>query len=334
MGVDGFSNPLLAQAGWIMPAIYAKAPGKIILLGEHAVVYGYPAIAIPVNKVYATARVFPDIGALKNEIHIKAPDIQFDALLSDLPEQHPFACAIRLTLEAIMLDHPPAITLIISSTIPIAAGMGSSAAITVAIMRALSNYLGKPLPAEKISTLAFEVEKIHHGTPSGIDNYVIAHQKPVFFTHNQPIEHLSVEQPTHWVIADTGEKTPTKETVADVRERHAADPNSIDGIFQQIGQITIKARPALITGDIDLLGGLMNENQRLLEQLTVSSRRLEDLIDAARIAGASGAKLSGGGRGGNVIALAPTQDTETIATALSNAGAAHVITTTLTKGGL
>ena len=316
-----------------MPAIYAKAPGKIILFGEHAVVYGQPAIAIPVNKVYATARVFPDISAQKNEIHIKAPDIQFDAYLSDIPGQHPFACAVHLTLKAVGLEQPPASTLVISSTIPIASGMGSSAAITVAIMRALSNYLGKPLPAEMISTLAFEVEKIQHGTPSGIDNYVIAHQKPVFFTHNQPIEHLSVEEPTYWIIADTGETTATKETVADVREQHAANPDKIDGIFKQIGQITLKARPALITGDLNLLGALMNENQRLLEQLTVSSRRLEDLIDAARIAGAVGAKLSGGGRGGNMLALAPSKDTETIATALRNAGAARVITTTLTKGG-
>lgn len=315
-----------------MPAIYAKAPGKIILFGEHAVVYGQPAIAIPVNKVNATARVFPEIGAQHKQIRIKAPDIHFDALYSDLPEQHPFASAIRLTLGAVTLDQPPPLTLVISSTIPIAAGMGSSAAISVAIIRALSDYLGQPLPAEVISSLAFEVEKIHHGTPSGIDNYVIAHQKPVFFTHNQPIEHLTVEQPTHWVIADTGEKTPTKKTVSDVREKHTADPNTFDGIFHQIGQIAVKAKPALITADTALLGRLMNENQRLLAQLTVSSPRLEALIDAARTAGAVGAKLSGSGRGGNMIALAPFQNIDIIATALKNAGAARVITTTLTGG--
>lgn len=317
-----------------MPAIYAKAPGKVILFGEHAVVYGQPAIAIPVNKVFATARVFPDIGSQAHEIRVKAPDIQLDELLADLPDDHPFAHAIRLTLEAAKIDRPPALTLVISSTIPIAAGMGSSAAITIAIIRALSDYLGMPLTPEKISSLAFEVEKIHHGTPSGIDNYVIAHQKPVFFTHGEPIEHLVVDQPTHWVIADTGEKTPTRETVADVRSLHAADPEALDRIFHHIGQIATQARPALITGDIFRLGELMNENQRLLAQLTVSSPALEKLNDAAKDAGATGAKLSGGGRGGNMIALSPTQDTTAIESALRDAGATRVITTTLTRGEL
>jgi mevalonate kinase len=315
-----------------MPAIYAKAPGKIILFGEHAVVYGQPAIAIPVHKVNATARVFPDIAGQQNEIRIKAPDIQFDARLADLPEHHPFALATRLTLESIKVDQSPAFTMVISSTIPIAAGMGSSAAISVSIIRALSDFLGKPLPAEKISSLAFEVEKIHHGTPSGIDNYVIAYEMPVFFAHSEPTEHLTVEQPTYWVIADTGEKTPTRETVADVRHLYDSDPPGYTKIFQQIGQIAINARPALISGEIDLLGELMNENQRLLEQLTVSSRSLENLIHAARTAGAVGAKLSGGGRGGNMIALAPSQHTEAIEATLKDAGATRIITTTLTKG--
>jgi len=315
-----------------MPAIYAKAPGKIILFGEHAVVYGQPAIAIPVNKVKATARVFANIDAQPNQIRIKAPDINFDALLSDLPVTHPFAFAIRLTLEAVLPNQAPAFTLLISSTIPIAAGMGSSAAISVAIIRALSDFLGKPLPPDQISSLAFEVEKIHHGTPSGIDNYVIAHQRPVFFTHGEPIEHLIVEQPTCWVIGDTGEKTPTRETVSAVRDQHAADPQAIDQILCEIGEIARHARPALIKGDIKRLGELMDENQRLLETLSVSSQSLEKLINAARSAGASGAKLSGGGRGGNMIALATSHTAEAIEWALRDAGATQVITTTLTKG--
>ncbi len=316
-----------------MPAIYAKAPGKIILFGEHAVVYGQPAIAIPVQKVFATARVFPEFKAPHNEIRIKAPDIQLDTKFADLPGHHPFARAIRLTLEALTLEQAPACTLMISSTIPISAGMGSSAAISVAIVRALSDFLGKSLPPDTISSLAFEVEKIQHGTPSGIDNTVIAHQTPVFFTFGGPIEHLAVEHPTHWVIADTGEKTPTKETVADVRELYTAKPESLNAIFQGIGDIAKKARPALVTADLSRLGELMDQNQHLLDQLTVSSPSLENLIMAARTAGAVGAKLSGGGRGGNMIALAPSEDTQALAAALRDAGATRVITTTLTKGG-
>lgn len=315
-----------------MPAIYAKAPGKIILFGEHAVVYAQPAIAMPVSKVYATTRVIPEVTGSKNQVHIKAPDIQLDVDLADLDREHPFAVTIQQVLNAVNLDHLPSLTLLISSTIPIAAGMGSSAAITIATIRALTDFLGKPLTAGETSSLAFEVEKIHHGTPSGIDNYVIAHQKPVFFTHGKPIEHLEIQLPTHWVIADTGEKTSTKDTVADVRKLQALAPETYHPIFEQIGQIAFNARQALIAGNTDLLGQLMGENQRLLEQLTVSSPKLGELISAALAAGAVGAKLSGGGRGGNVIALAPTQNTQSIESALLEAGATRVITTTLSKG--
>ena len=135
-----------------MPAIYAKAPGKIILFGEHAVVYAQPAIAIPVNKVYATTRVIPEVAGRKNQVHIKAPDIQLDVDLADLDEEHPFAVTIQQVLNAVNLDHLPSLTLLISSTIPIAAGMGSSAAIAIATIRALTDFLGKPLTAGEISS--------------------------------------------------------------------------------------------------------------------------------------------------------------------------------------
>lgn len=316
-----------------MPAILAKASGKIILFGEHAVVYGQPAIAIPVDKVYATARIFPNVTGNTGDIHIQAPDIQLEANLADLPVAHPFAAAIQQTLAALAVEQPPALTLLISATIPIAAGMGSSAAITIAIIRALADFLGQPLSPEKISSLAFEVEKIQHGTPSGIDNHVIAHQKPVFFAHGKPIEHLQIEGSTHWVIADTGKKTPTRMTVADVRSQYAAEPKIFDAIFKRIGLITTQARPALIEGDVDRLGGLLDENQHLLDQLTVSSQSLENLIKAAKTAGAAGAKLSGGGRGGNMIALSRSADTQPIESALLAAGAVRVITTTLSIGG-
>jgi mevalonate kinase len=312
-----------------MPAILAKAPGKIILFGEHAVVYGQPAIAIPINKVFATARVIPDIPGNINQVHIKAPDIQLDINLSDLNKEHPLALAIQLALDAVKLGHVPALTLMVSSTIPIAAGMGSSAAITIAIIRAITDFLGKHLTADEVSSLAFEVEKIHHGTPSGIDNQVIAHQKPIFFCHQKPIEQINVLEPTYWVIADTGEKSSTKDTVADVRKLYNADPKTYHEIFVEIGKIVTQARYALNTGDTKQLGQLMNENQALLERINVSGPKLEKLIAAANHAGAFGAKLSGGGRGGNMIALAPSQDTQSIESALIDAGATRIIATTL-----
>jgi mevalonate kinase len=314
-----------------MPVIYGKAPGKIILFGEHAVVYGQPAIAIPVTKVNATARVIPNLEPQGSTIRIQAPDIQLEADLSDLPEEHPIAAAIRLILEAVAPKNIPALTINFSSTIPVSAGMGSSAAVSIAIIRALSAFFGKPLSPSEVSDLAYQVEKIHHGTPSGIDNNVIAHQQPVYFVRDNPIQFLEIQNSTHWVIADTGEKTPTRETVAAVRALHTENPDPYDQIFSQIGGLTQQAREALPSGDMVTLGALMNENQRLLEQLNVSSEKLDSLINAALAAGAAGAKLSGGGRGGNMIALAVVDSVEAIERALIDAGANQTITTLLAE---
>jgi mevalonate kinase len=312
-----------------MPVIFGKAPGKIILFGEHAVVYGQPAIAIPVLDVTATARVTPILGAEPGKVHIQAHDIQLDTLLSALPDDHPLAAAIRATLQEITPNHTPSFTIQLDSTIPIAAGMGSGAAVTVAIIRALSAFLGRPLPNERVSELAYEIEKLHHGTPSGIDNTVVTYQKPVYFQREEPLQTLALTRPTCWVIADTGEKTPTRETVADVRALHEQSPETCDALFVEIGQIVREARLALTQGDLDRLGPLMNRNQLLLQELRVSSPRLEKLITAACEAGAVGAKLSGGGRGGNLIALAPREKISQVEKHLLKKGAVHVLTTIL-----
>ena len=312
-----------------MPILFGKAPGKIILFGEHAVVYGQPAIAIPVTKVYATARIVPKLDCDPGRIFIQAKDLAFEAELADLPGDHPLAAPIHLTIDQLSMNHLPAFTVEISSTIPIAAGMGSSAAVSVAIIRGLSSFFNSPLSPEAISEIAYKVEIIHHGTPSGIDNTVIAYEKPVYFRRNDPIECLDIEQPTSWVIADTGESTPTRETVANVSELLSHDPETYRSIFEDIGAVSKKARRALIDGDAPALGQLMDLNQGLLEKLSVSSQRLDILISAARSAGAFGAKLSGGGRGGNMIAAVPPELVPQTKTALLSAGAKRVITTVL-----
>ena len=312
-----------------MPVIFGKAPGKIILFGEHAVVYGQPAIAMPVSRVNATARVTPNINASPGLVRLIAPDIELDAPLDYLPEDQPLATAIRATLAEVSPNHTPAFTISVNSTIPISAGMGSGAAVTVAIIRALSAFLGRPLTESRISELAFEVEKLYHGTPSGIDNTVIAYQKPVYFQKEKPLEILQVKKTTHWIIADSGEKTPTKTTVAAVRDLYENDPESIGGTFSRIGAIVDAARPALINGDLSALGQLMNENQTLLQSLQVSSEKLDRLCQTAVDAGALGAKLSGGGRGGNMIALAAPEHCGEVYRALEEAGATHTIVTSL-----
>ena len=311
--------------------IFSKAPGKIILFGEHAVVYGQPAIAMPVTYVNATTRISPNIQARPGLIKLQAPDIQLDSDLSTMDPDHPLAAAVLKTLEALKLSHVPSFTLQINATIPIAAGMGSSAAISVAVIRAVSNFLGKTLPDAEVSALAFEVEKIQHGSPSGIDNHVIAYQLPVFFIKDQPVEFLSISHPTHWVIADSGESTPTRDTVQAVRALYTEKPDQYNAIFQSIGSITHQAKHALMTGDNDELGSLLNQNQVLLARLTVSSPKLESLVQAACNAGALGAKLSGSGRGGNMIALVQPNQAENVKDALKQAGAVSIITTQLSK---
>jgi mevalonate kinase len=316
-----------------MPIVLGKAPGKIILFGEHAVVYGHPAIAIPVTKVNATAKIFPNLNGQPGLIHLRANEINLDADLTDLAKNHPLVRAIQVTLEAVAPRQVPALTVQIDSSIPVSAGMGSSAAVSVAIIRALSAFLGNSLSPEEISTMAYDVEKLHHGTPSGIDNNVIAHQQPVYFVKGKPIRFLKINKPTYWVIGDTGEKTPTRETVSAVRTLYTADPQQYGGIFEKIGQITQRASKALKIGNLSVLGSLMNDNQILLEQLNVSSAKLESLIQSALAAGAFGAKLSGGGVGGNIIALVEPEKIEAVEAALIKAGATRTITTILARDG-
>jgi mevalonate kinase len=314
-----------------MAVITGKAPGKIILFGEHAVVYGQPAIAIPVAKVKATAHVFPDFESRTGEIHIQAGDIDMDTFLSELDPQHPLAAAVNLTLAELQLEHFPAFQVQISSSIPISAGMGSGAAISAAVIRGVSAFLGRPLPDSTVSALTYEVEKIHHGNPSGIDNNVIAYNKPVYYRRGQALQFLQIEKETHWVIGDTGEKTPTLDTVSDLGKRHADNPRYYDEIFQKIGGIAQGARRALIEADIKTLGQMLNENQVLLTKLNLSCASLDRLIQAALNAGAEGAKLSGGGRGGNMIALISPSEMDSVEKALYNAGAVNVISTKLAR---
>jgi mevalonate kinase len=310
-----------------MPALSFSAPGKVILFGEHAVVYGQPAIAVPVTEVAAKAIITPDLAADSGSIHITAPQISLDANLSKLPVANPLAVAIRSTLDALSIKQPPAFKLRITSTIPVAGGLGSGAAVSVAIIRAVSAFLGHPLSDVQVSALAFEVEKLHHGTPSGIDNTVITYNKAVYYIKGKPIETISIAKPFTIVIADSGISTPTKETVGDVRRAWETDPESYNNIFETIGNLAIATRKSIEQANNEALGPLMNTNHQLLQQLNVSSPELDKLVLAARDAGALGAKLSGGGRGGNIIALASQERANEIKTVLEVAGAKSAFAT-------
>ncbi len=310
-----------------MPNFTASAPGKIILFGEHAVVYGQPAIAVPVTQVQARATVAPGIGLPQGEIQITAPEIALDSPLHALPLDHAIKQAVDLTLTALGIQRPTAFKLKITSSIPLAAGLGSGAAVSVAIARAVSAFFGQPLGDEQVNAIAYEIEKIHHGTPSGIDNTVITYAQPVYFIKGQPIEAFEIGIPFTIVIGDTGIASPTSIAVGDVRRAWEQDSTGYDALFAACGEIARNARVAIEQGEIGALGPWMNENHAVLRKMGVSSPELDRLVEAARAAGAAGAKLSGGGRGGNMIALAREVDPDRIANALLNAGARNVVIT-------
>lgn len=310
-----------------MPSFSAIAPGKIILFGEHAVVYGQPAIAVPVMQVHAKATVIPNILGSPGEVRILAPDVGLDSFLDQLAPENPIGMVVRSVLSAFGIDYLPACTLKVTATIPIASGLGSGAAVSVAVIRALAGFLGNPLPDEKVSALAYKIEKIHHGTPSGIDNTVVTYVQPVYFVKEQPVETFSVAKPFTMVIGDTGIPALTKESVGDVRSAWQAAPPHYERLFAAAGSIAKTARQAIERGHPEWLGPLMNENHELLQEMDVSSPELDRLVKSAKEAGTLGAKLSGGGRGGNMIALVEAENAHLVADALQAEGAVRTIIT-------
>jgi mevalonate kinase len=307
--------------------VKASAPGKIILFGEHAVVYGRPAIAVPLSQARATAVVQT---SRKKGVQLLAPDLGLDTSLAGAGNEDAIAMAVRQVQDAAGLDQLSHMTITVTSEIPIASGLGSGASITAAIIRALAGYLDLThlVTDEWVSRLTYEVEKVHHGTPSGIDNTVVAYEKPVYFARRQPlnlIETFKIGEPLRLLVADTGVSSSTKTVVTDVRRSWQTDPHRFETVFDGCGHIAVAARAAIESGDQLEIGHLMTCNQALLVEMTVSSEELNHLVEVSISAGALGAKLSGGGRGGNMIALVTSETEETVHDALSRAGARAIL---------
>ena len=189
-----------------MPAISSSSPGKIILFGEHAVVYGSYAIAIPVSQVQSKAIITARVKAASGEVEVTAPNIGVHAKLTDLGQNDPLAVAIRLSLAKLGLTSYPAFSIRITSDIPIAAGMGSGASVSSSIAKSVSTFLGRPFSPEEVSDISYEVEKLHHGNPSGVDNTVIAFNQPVFFKRPNFRQVLNAGATMSFLIADSGIK--------------------------------------------------------------------------------------------------------------------------------
>jgi mevalonate kinase len=314
--------------------VRASAPGKIILFGEHAVVYGQPALAVPVTQVQATATLtphdegpaLPRPGPWAEQTWIDAVDIKRRYRLAAAGPADPLAKAVWLTLERTPAPVRP-FTLSMQSNIPIASGLGSGAAVCTATVRALSAYLGLALSDADVSALVYQTEKLLHGTPSGIDNTVIAYGQPVYFIRGQAPVPFKVARPFGLVIGDTGLPSPTKIAVGDVRLAYEREPARYTQLFEAIGGIATQAYIFIETGQTGELGRLMNDNHARLQEMGVSSPELDRLVEAARQAGAHGAKLSGGGRGGNMMALVTLDTAAPVAAALVAGGAKRTIIT-------
>jgi mevalonate kinase len=315
-----------------MPAVTSHAPAKSILFGEHAVVYGRPAIAIPVFERRSTTYILANPRGQTGEVTIEAPDIGLNTSLAALDPSHPFRIALTRTQQAVGADSIPACQIRVVSTIPIASGLGSGASIAVSLARAFSLFLGHPLPDEQVCAIAFEVDKVHHGTPSGIDNTVIAFGKPVYFIKDQPFALLTPACPLDFLIADTGFRSSTRKMVLGLRERWQQDNAKYEKLFEGIERNVVQSRVSIEEGNLETLGDLMNQNHRLLQDLGVSHPILDQLSETAVSAGALGSKLSGAGGGGNMIALVNPEQSDAVDAALRAAGAVEVIHTQVKAG--
>jgi mevalonate kinase len=308
-----------------------SAPGKLILCGEHAVVYGRPAIALPVHGIRAHASVRS--GNTGSGVVFEAPDLGRTWSLADTPDD-PLSQLVQAMLDTYQLA-PPDLLLQIASDIPIASGMGSGAAIATIVVRAVAQALGISLAATEVSRFVYESEKRYHGTPSGIDNTVVAFEQPIWFIRavesgmpQQPtITPIEIAAPFTLLVGDTGIRSATKLPVGDVRQRWQADPQHYEDLFNQVATCVYRVRDQLAQGDLAALGQLLSENHRLLQSIGVSSAELDRLVDAALRAGALGAKLSGAGWGGVMIALVLPEQAERVQQALVDAGAVRVLVT-------
>ena len=289
------------------------AAGKIILLGEHAVVYGKHALAVPIpDAVTAVVR--------ESERHgiVEVPDWTFRCDIDDADDG--VAAAVRLIREQLGVADRD-FDVHIRSKLPRAMGLGSSAAFAVAVTRAFDTALGLELDDERINGIAFECEKLAHGKPSGVDNTLATFARPILFRNDGglSVETMELDEAPPLVVASSGKSGITRELVADVRKRYRESPDLYESIFSQIDELSTAGADALQNKELESLGRMMDVCHGLLNSIGVSTPELERMVAIARSAGAAGAKLTGAGGGGSIVALCPGAIVPVTA-ALRNAG--------------
>ena len=290
--------------------------GKIILLGEHAVVYGRHAIAAPVPLAIQAQIEDIDSGielmiprwGVEQSLHPEAKDPQsFDQPLATILEK------LDLTTRAMRIT--------VFANVPRAMGLGGSAAVAVSIIRAMDQHFRLNLSDEEVNSLAFECEKVAHGTPSGVDNTLATYGSMLLYRRGEPplVETVKPKTPIKIVIGMSGIESLTAKMVAGVRKAWKRNNRLYEQIFDGIDRLVLEGVKAIHENDMEHLGDLMNVCQGQLNSLQVSSWEIEEMIQLARRNGALGAKLTGGGGGGSIIALCPDSASE-VANALEASG--------------
>ncbi|MCI2874962.1 mevalonate kinase [Staphylococcus hominis] len=294
---------------------YGESNGKIILIGEHAVTFGQPAIAIP----FTSGKVKVLIESLEKGNYSAIQSDVYDGPLYDAPDH--LKSLITHFVETKHVDEPLLIK--IQANLPPSRGLGSSAAVAVAFIRASYDYLELPLSDKELLENADWAERIAHGKPSGIDTKTIVTNQPVWYQKGEVEILKSLDLDGYMVVIDTGVKGSTKQAVEDVH-RLCDNDESYMNVIEHIGALVYLASDAINHHSFDQLANIFNQCQDDLRTLTVSHDKIETLLEIGRQHGAVAGKLTGGGRGGSMLILTKEEVTaKNIVAAAEKAGAQH-----------
>lgn len=289
---------------------------KIILIGEHSVVYGQPAIALPLKDIKTKATVMTKESG--QTIHSR----YFEGNITDLPVSMAGVHKLIDTLGSHFAGEDDTWDLTIKSDIPAERGMGSSAATAVAITRAFFDYYRQDLDREELLKWADIEEQITHRSPSGLDAATVSSDNALWFIKGQAGSQFDLQLDATMVIADTGVQGATKEAINAVKQLLQTQPQQTNQIIDHLGKLSTAAKAALANNEVLKLGAILNDAQADLTKLNVSDDSLNNLVHAAIANGAIGAKLTGGGRGGCMFAITHTaMGARKLAAALTAAGA-------------